>query len=39
MPNDDIVDNAIVITRRMIDEFRCADSRIDIVRLNKLHVI
>lgn len=28
----DIVDNAVVITRRMIDEFRCADGWIGIVR-------
>ena len=28
----DIVDNTVVITRRMIDEFRCADGWIGIVR-------
>lgn len=28
----DIVDNAVVVTRRMIDEFRCADGWIGIVR-------
>lgn len=28
----DIVDNTVVITRRMIDEFRCAEGRIGIVR-------
>ena len=30
-----IIDNAVVITRRMIDEFRCADGWIDSVRVNK----
>ena len=31
----DIVDNAVVITRRMNDEFRCADDRIGIVRYDR----
>ena len=31
----DIVDNAVVITRRMIDEFRCADGWIGIVRYGR----
>lgn len=31
----DIVDNAVVITRRMNDEFRCADDWIGIVRYDR----
>ena len=32
----DIVDNAVVIIRRMNDEFRCADGWIGIVRYDAL---
>lgn len=32
----DIVNNTVVITRRMIDEFRCAEGRIGIVRYDRL---
>lgn len=36
MRESDIVDNTVVITRRMIDEFRCSDAWIDIVRHDHL---